>query len=139
MKRPTKGSGDAEQRGTPQTLSKNNNTVSLVCVYVGLADAAADSPFMTAVLIFLETMKLSVLGQCPQTAAIYRDFTAGQSFLTSMCCFGDFVLTIVSPVHFTLEDGTTEGLWRLFAGTVFISGLKFIFTLLYTSLKMSLF
>lgn len=36
--------------------------------------------------------------------------------------------TIPFPVHITLEDGTSEGLWHLFAGTVFVSSPILVFT-----------
>lgn len=46
-------------------------TMLSVCVYVVLAGAAANCAFMTVVWIFLEIVKLSVLGQCPQRTAIF--------------------------------------------------------------------
>lgn len=86
-----------------------------------LADAAADSPFMTAVLIFLETTEaVRCIGSVPSDNGNLQRYLVWAQFSAVHILFLLTFVTIVSPVHFTLEGSSSEGLWRLFAGTVLI-------------------
>lgn len=122
MKLPTKGNGDAERRGTPEHRPKTAIQAGLcVCAcVVRLANAAAESPFMTAVLIFLETTEsVCCIGSVLLENSNLQRYLVWALFPTLNILSVLTFITFFSPVHLTLDDGTSEGLLRLFAGTVF--------------------
>lgn len=95
---PTKESKDEVMQETPKQCPRteeNNQACVFVCVCVscvlGLAIAAVESPFLTAVGIFLETTEavccigsVPFNGHYPQRTATYRNTQSAHSFLASL-------------------------------------------------------
>lgn len=68
-----------------------------------------------AVLIFMETTE-SVW--CVETTANKKRYAVWVQFSSlNVLFFNLFFLSYFSEVHFTVEDCSSEGLWRLYAGT----------------------
>lgn len=92
-----------------------------VCVWWVWLMPQQNLPSWAAVLIFLENhwgcllYWVSALRQ----QQFPKILSLGTVFYPQL--FSLTFLTTVPPVHLTHEDGTSEGLWRLFAGTVFTS------------------
>ncbi len=67
------------------------------------------------------TEAVCCIGSVPPDNCNLQRYSVWAQFSTLNLPFLLTFLTIVPPVHLTHEDGASEGLWHLFAGTVFIS------------------